>query len=105
MARAPGVSTLRRIFNRQGTCLPPPNPQTFRNQNAIEQIEEPLHEQREHGSGNCALQNCDVIVQVESAQDRFAQTAGANQCRQGGCADIDYRAGFNSGQDRTRGDR
>ena len=36
--------------------------QTLRNQNAIEQIEEPLHDQREHGGGNCALQDRDVIV-------------------------------------------
>jgi hypothetical protein len=36
--------------------------QTLRNQNTIEQVEEPLHEQREHSGGNCALQNRDVIV-------------------------------------------
>ena len=46
--------------------------------NKIEQIEHPLHQQRQDRSRNCALQNRGVIVQAEPAQDRFAQATGAD---------------------------
>ena len=40
----------------------PLQPQAFRNQNAIEQIEAPLHQQCEQRRRNGALQDCGVIV-------------------------------------------
>src|SRR5262249_38432071 len=46
--------------------------QSFWNENAIEQIKTPLHEEREHSSGNRTLENRHVIAQVETAYDRFA---------------------------------
>ena len=46
--------------------------QSFRNENAIEQIEAPLHEKREHSSGNRTLENGHMIVQAKAAYDRFA---------------------------------
>ncbi len=36
--------------------------QTARDENAIEKIEQQLHQQRENGGGNGAFQNRDVIV-------------------------------------------
>src|SRR5207245_8774878 len=41
--------------------------QPFWNQNAIEQIEKPLYQQRQHSCWNRALQNCCVIVQIKAA--------------------------------------
>jgi hypothetical protein len=73
-------------------------PQSLWDQNAIEQIEEPLYEQREDRGRNCALENSGMIVQVEPAQNRFPQTAGANQCCQSRRSDIDHRAGFDAGE-------
>jgi predicted CoA-binding protein len=52
--------------------------QSFWNQNAIEQIEKPLHQQRQQGCWNRALQDRCVIVQVETAQDWFAKAAGSD---------------------------
>ena len=69
------------------------------------EIEEPLHQQRQQRGGNRALQNRDVIIQVQSAQDRFAQTAGADQRGQRRGADVDHRAGFDSGENRARSHR
>ena len=54
------------------TAVPFLNSQSFRNQNAIEQIEAPLHEKREHSRGNSTLENSHVVVQVKAAYDRFA---------------------------------
>ena len=42
------------------------------NQNAIEQIEKELHQQRQQRRRNCTFQNRDMIVQVQSADNRFA---------------------------------
>ena len=47
-------------------------PQSFGNENAIEQIERPLHEQREHGRRDRTLENGHTIVQAKAAYDRFA---------------------------------
>src|SRR6202043_856790 len=43
---------------------PPLKPKSFRNQNAVEQIKEPLHQKREQRRRNRALQNCRVVVQI-----------------------------------------
>src|SRR5438105_916102 len=45
------------------------DPQAFWNQNVIEQIEKPLHQQRQKSRRDGAFQNCYVIIQVEAAQD------------------------------------
>src|SRR4051794_21962711 len=80
-------------------------PQAFWNQEAIEQIEAPLHEQRQDRGWNCTLQNRNVIVQTQSAEDWFPEAARANQRGKGSGADIDHRARFYSPQDRARRDR
>src|SRR5690242_6667123 len=54
--------------------------QPFRNQNAIKQVEKQLHQQRQDRGRNCALQNRRVIVQIQSADDRFTESSGADQC-------------------------
>src|SRR6266511_523087 len=77
-------------------------PQSFWNENAIEQIKTPLHEQRQHSSGNRTLENGHVIVQVKTAYDRFAQTASADQRGERGSSNINHGAGFDSGEDGSR---
>ena len=57
--------------------------QAFWNQDSIEQVKTPLDQQGENGRGNCALENCGVIVQVQTAQDWFAETAGADERGEG----------------------
>ena len=52
--------------------------QPFWNQDAIEQIEKPLHQQCQQGRWNRALQDRCVIVQVEAAQD--SMTAFSKRC-------------------------
>lgn len=42
-------------------------PQTFGNQNSIQQIKTPLHQQGEHGGGDCALKDRRMVVQVQAA--------------------------------------
>jgi hypothetical protein len=37
-------------------------PQTFRDEDAVQSVEEELHQQCEQGSGNCALQNRAGVV-------------------------------------------
>src|SRR6059058_6149397 len=41
------------------------------NQNAIKQIEKELHQQRQQRRWNRAFQNRDMIVQIQSADNRF----------------------------------
>ena len=53
-------------------------PKSFWNQNAVEQIEERLHQQRQDRGWDRALEDRSVIVQIEAAQNRFAQAAGAD---------------------------
>src|SRR5262249_26019246 len=74
----------------------------FWNENAIEQIKKPLHEQREHRGGNGTLENGHVIVQVKAAYDRFAQTASPDQCGQRGSSNVNHGAGLDSGEDGSR---
>ena len=52
--------------------------QSFWNQNAIEQIEKPLHKQRKNRRRNRALENSHVIVQIKATQDWLAQTSGSD---------------------------
>ena len=80
----------------RGAADPPLQPQSFWNQDTIEQIEDRLHQQRQDRGRNCALENRCVIVQIEAAQDRLAQAAGADQRRQRGGSDVDDRARFDS---------
>src|SRR2546423_992567 len=80
-------------------------PQPFWNQEAIQQIETPLNQERQDSSRDRALQNRDVIIQVQAAENRFAQAAGANQRGERGRADIDHGAGFYSAENRARRDR
>ncbi len=47
-------------------------PQASWNQNAIEQIEKELDEQRQQRRRNCAFQDCHMIIQIEPANDWFA---------------------------------
>src|SRR5260221_2944770 len=47
-------------------------PQTFRNEDAVQTVEEELHQQCEQGSGNCALQNRAVVIQIEPADNWFS---------------------------------
>ena len=47
-------------------------PQSSWNENAIEQIERPLHEKREHSRRDRTFENGHVVVQVQAAYDRFA---------------------------------
>src|SRR5438874_3300674 len=42
------------------------------NQNAIEQIEKELHQQRQQRRRNCAFQDRDMIVQIQSTDNWFA---------------------------------
>src|SRR5213078_1056128 len=67
--------------------------QSFGNQNAIEHIEKPLHKQCQQCGGNSSLQDRCVIVQIEAAQDRFAEPASADERSERSCADINHRAG------------
>src|SRR5262249_46674647 len=76
--------------------------QTLGNQNAIKYVEEPLHEQCQQRRGNSSLQNRYVIIQIEAAQNGFAQASSADQCGQRCGADVDYRAGLNSRENRAR---
>jgi hypothetical protein len=46
-----------------------------------------------------------VIVQVETADDRFAESASADQRGKGGRANIDDGARLDSGENRARSDR
>ena len=70
--------------------------QTFRNQNAVKQVEAPLHNQREERRRNRPFQNRDVIVQIQPAQDWLAVAARSNQRRKRGSTNVNNRAGFNS---------
>ena len=49
--------------------------------------------------------NGGVVVEIESAQDRFAEAAGADQRRERRGADVDHRAGFYAGEDGARSER
>ena len=80
------------------TWRAPLQTQPFWNQDAIKQIENRLHDQREQRRGNRAFQNRDVIVQVEPAQNRFTQAARADKGRESGRADVDHGAGLDSGK-------
>src|SRR4051794_38527106 len=79
-------------------------PQSFWNQNTVKQIETPLHYQREQGCRNRALQDRQVIVQIQTTQDRLAQTACTDQSRQGSRSDIDDRTCLDAGENRARSD-
>src|ERR1700758_2738926 len=55
-------------------------PQTFRDEDAVQSVEEELHQQCEQGSGNCALQNRAVVIQIEAADNWFSQSADPDEC-------------------------
>src|SRR5438105_5282469 len=75
-ARSLGPSRTDGFIGGRQECLPykfgPLQTQPSWNQNAIEQIEKELHQQRQQRRWNCAFQNRDMIVQIESANDWFA---------------------------------
>ena len=75
--------------------------QAFWNQDAIQQIKTPLDEQSEHGGGDGAFENGDMIIQVQTAQNWFAETAGANERGQCGRPDVNDGARFYSAEDRA----
>src|SRR5277367_2368958 len=56
----------------------PPNslfePQTFRDEDAVQSVKEELHQQGQQGSGNCALQNRAGVIQIEPADNWFSQS-------------------------------
>src|SRR6266403_3385417 len=76
-------------------------PQTFRDEDAVQSVEEELHQQCEQGSGNCALQNRVVVIQIEPADNWFSQSADPDECGQRSGADVNDRAGFYPGQYRA----
>ena len=62
-----GTGSSRPRFLGWTECVPPLQPQTARNQDAIEQIEQSLHREREERGWNGAFKNGDVVVEVEPA--------------------------------------
>ena len=56
-------------------------PQTFRDGRG-QSVEEELHQQREQGSGNCALQNRASVIQIEPADNWFSQSTDPDECGQ-----------------------
>ena len=74
-------------------------------QTTFHQFEQPLHQQREHGGGDCTLQDQAHIVKAYTGQDRLTITAGTDECGQCRGADIDHGRGLDAGQNRTGGQR
>src|SRR5580704_8837691 len=76
-------------------------PQSFRDEDAVQSVEEELHQQCEQGSGNRALQNRVVVIQIEPADNWFSQSTDPDECGQRSGTDVNDRAGFDPGQNRA----
>jgi hypothetical protein len=77
-------------------------PQTLRDEDAVQSVEEELHNQCEQGSGNCALQNRAVVIQIEAADNWFSQPADPDECGQRSGANVNDRAGFQGSRSFSR---
>src|ERR1700730_5596370 len=77
--------------------------QTFRNEDAVQSVEEELHQQCKQGSGDCALQNRAGVIQIESADNWFSQSPDPDERGQRRGTDVNDGAGFYPCQDRARG--
>src|ERR1700748_1986962 len=76
-------------------------PQTFRDEDAVQSVEEELHQQCEQGSGNCTLQNRASVVQIEPADNWFSQSTDPDERGQRSCTDVNDRTGFYPRQNRA----
>ena len=76
-------------------------PQTFRDEDAVQSVEEELHQQCEQGSGNCALQNRAGVIQIEPADNWFSQSTDPDERGQRSGTDVNDRAGFYPCQNRA----
>src|ERR1700722_5795908 len=76
-------------------------PQTFRDEDAVQSVEEELHQQGEQSGGNCALQNGAGVIQIEPADNGFSQSTDPDERGKRRGTDVNDGAGFYPRQNRA----
>ena len=71
----------------------------FGDQDAPDQVERPLDEQRQDRGGDRPLQDQRYVVEANAREDRLPETAGADQRTQRRGPDVDHRRALDAGQD------
>ena len=74
-------------------------------QAALQQAEEQFHADRQAGSGDSALENEAMVVEVEAGDDGLAEATGAHEGREGSGADTDDGGRLYTGQQGGHGQR
>jgi hypothetical protein len=71
----------------------------------LQQVEDPLRQQRQHGSGHRTGKHQGRVVHRQPGHDALAQAACADEGRDGGDAHVQHGCRLDAGEDRRRRQR
>ena len=100
-----GYCESRHGFNQNTSATGDIHSQTLGNENPVQECKCRLDQECKTSGWDRSFQDGGAVIEIEPAQDGFAQASGADEGGQRRRAYIDYRAGFDAGKDRARGQR